>query len=102
MNAANRIAIQTIEDYIKRLERQFKEHWVTSEFEQQSYSKWVANDILGHLKKECSIPPLQLLEEYREKMDEYSCYNSKNSIMFSTLKDTVEDIIDELVNAYYY
>lgn len=102
MNAANTMAIQVIQDYIKRLKHQPKELWLSTEFEQQSYSKWVANDILGRLKRERSIPPLQLLEEYRERMDEYSCCNSKNSFMFSVAHDTAEDIIDELIKACHY
>lgn len=101
MSKANEMAIQVVQEYIERLERQHIHPWQSSEFAQQSYSISAANDILYELKKNTSLPPLTIIEEYRDKMDEYSCLNSFGSFIFSVSHDIAEDIIDELIKAYY-
>lgn len=64
---------------------------------QESYSKWAAREILVRLIKEKETPPLVVIEQFRDKMDEYSCRNLNTSYMFSVAKDTAEWIIDLLI-----
>ena len=101
MSKANEMAIQVVQKYIERLERQHIHPWLSSEFAQRSYAISAANDILDELRNNDSTPPLVVIEEYREKMDEYSCLNSFGSFMFSVAYDIAEDIINEVTKAYY-
>lgn len=101
MHKANEMAIRVVSDYCVRLTRQRRPHWRSPEFAQLSYSKTAAHEILDALKQNDSIPPLQTIEEYRDKVDKYSCINPKTSIMFSAAHDVAEDIINELIKAYY-
>lgn len=103
MSKANEMAIQIVQEYVKELENHPCSigYWRSSEFAQRSYAKTAAYDILERLKKQCSEPPLIVIEEYRDKMDEYACINPVASIMFSVAHDTAENIIDALVGSCY-
>lgn len=101
MNTANKMAISVVKNYIERLECIPVHYWRSSEFAQKCYSIMAANDILELLSQDEDEPPLGIIEEYREKMDEYSCVNSTSSFIFSVSHDTAEDIVDELIKAYY-
>lgn len=101
MNKANEMAIQVVQRYIERLERQYIHPWLSSEFAQRSYSISAANDILDELRANDTMPPLMIIEEYRDKMNEYSCINSFGSFMFSVAYDIAEDISNEIIKSYY-
>lgn len=100
MNTANKTAISVVEQYIERLASMPVHHWRSSEFAQKCYSIMAANDILELLKSHEDEPPLGVIEEYRDKMNEYSCINSIGSFIFSVGHDTAEDIVNELLKAY--
>lgn len=103
MHVANKTAILVVQDYIKRLEEHPVEwtYWRSSEFARWSYAKTTARYVLELLEKNPDIPPLMIIEEYRDKMDDYACLNAARSVMFSTAHDIADDIIDELIKAYY-
>lgn len=101
MNKANEMAIRIVHDYYIRLERKRRPYWRSPEFAQLVYSQMAAKDILDILTNNISEPPLPLIEEYRDKMNEYSCLNPKHSIMYSIAYDTAESIIDELIGTYW-
>lgn len=100
MSKANSIAIQVVENYVGRLQRQPYPYWRSLDFAYQSYSKSAAIDILNILKKDATTPPLILIEEYKDLMDRYSCESKRSSFMFSVAYDTADDIIDELINTF--
>lgn len=101
MNKANEMAIQIVTEYISRLERQPMGYWRSSEFAQLSYSKSAAREVLRLLQHNKELPPLVVIEEYRDKMNDYSCLNSVWSIMYSVAADTASSIVDELISSYY-
>lgn len=64
---------------------------------QESYSRWAIREIMVCLIKEKTTPPLIVIEQFRDQMDDYSCRNMHTSYMFSVAKDTAEWIIDLLI-----
>lgn len=66
--------------------------------EQESYSRWAARELLACLERNPDVPPLITIENFRDKMDEYSCVNLKTSYIFSCAKDIAEWIIDLLIS----
>ncbi len=66
-------------------------------FAQKSYSKWAATELISELEKQPDSPPLITIENFMEKMDRYSCLNSKTSYIFSVARDVSEYIVDMLI-----
>ena len=96
MRSSN-IAIKIIQDYL-RIYLGTVSKWYGYSFKQESYSRWAAEELMERLKKETTTPPLILIEEFRDKMDKYSCLNPSTSFIFSVAKDTAECIIDLLLS----
>lgn len=90
------IAIKIIQDYLT-IYLGTVSKWHGYSFKQESYSRWAAEELMASLKKE-TTPPLILIEEFRDKMDKYSCLNPSTSFIFSVAKDTAECIIDLLLS----
>ena len=65
-------------------------------YTQLSYSEMAASDILELLKKNRTVPPIWIIEEYKNHMDKYMYMNSAGSYMFSVFHDAAEYIIDSL------
>ena len=102
MSKANTIAIRVVLDYINELESTTTtfDYWNSAYFAQRSYAKTAAYDIL-ELLKNSTEPPLVVIEEYRDKMNDYACLNGFGSVIFSTAYDTAEGIIDALIGSCY-
>lgn len=66
-------------------------------FQHTSYSRWAATELLDRLYHS-DQPPLVVIEEFRDLMDEYSCVNPSTSYIFSTAKGMTEWIIDLLIS----
>ncbi len=64
---------------------------------QESYTKWAARELLIRLEKNRGLPPLVIIEEFRDQMDRYSTMNVRTSYPFSCAKDLAEWIIDLLI-----
>lgn len=71
--------------------------WRGYSLAQESYSRWAAREILVRLIKNNTTPPLIVIEQFRDQMDDYSCRNLHTSYMFSVAKDMAEWIIDLLI-----
>lgn len=71
--------------------------WQTDEYRQEVYSLWAARELLNELRKNRSKPPLIVMENFRDKMDRYSCVNPSTSFIFSVAKDTTEIFIDMII-----
>lgn len=65
--------------------------------EQESYSRWAAKELLSHLRENPTIPPLLIIEEFRDQMDEYSKVNPDTSLIFASGRDLAEWIINLLI-----
>lgn len=102
MNEASKMAYKVVSAYIDELEKpvSVKDYWHSSYFAQRSYAKTAAYEILGLLRNS-SEPPLVVIEEYRDKMNEYACLNSFTSVMFSVASRTADNIVDALIGSCY-
>ena len=67
-------------------------------FEQASYMRWAGREVLIRLCKHPEIPPLIVIESFRDECDSYSCVNPRTSYVFSCAKDMLEWIIDLLIS----
>ncbi len=66
-------------------------------FDQLSYHNWAVEEIIQEIEKS-DMPPMLVVEEFINKMDDYSCNNRKNSRMFSIAKDAGEWVLDVLIS----
>jgi hypothetical protein len=65
--------------------------------EQESYSRWAAKELLNRLRENPTIPPLLIIEEFRDQMDEYSNINPDTNLVFNSGRDLAEWIINLLI-----
>lgn len=71
--------------------------WRGYSLAQESYSRWAGREIMVRLLRDNTTPPLIIIEQFRDQMDDYSCRNVHTSYMFSVAKDMAEWIIDLLI-----
>lgn len=71
--------------------------WQGYSFAQTSYAKWAATELLKCLDEKQTTPPLIVIEEFRDKMNRFSCMNRNTSYVFSVAYDMAGDIIDQLL-----
>jgi hypothetical protein len=96
MSGANKHAVGVVQSYILKLDT--FAIWQGCTFKELSYSKWAANELLKCLEEQQEIPPLLVMESFRDKMDEYSHLNQKFGFVFSDARDVTEDIIEYLLS----
>lgn len=96
MSQAMDFAISVTEEYISSLDA-FAE-WYGYNFDEVSYSKTAAEEILNLLKNNSSIPPLCVIEEFRNKMGRLSFLNEHTKDIFAVAYVTAENIIDNLIS----
>ena len=80
-------AIRVIKGHLDWLEKQIVSTYYEDQFAQNCYSKFALKDLYILLKENQETPSTILIEEYANKMDEYSCMNEQSSIMFSVAHD---------------
>lgn len=90
-------AIETVRHCLKEMLVTMEERYDYT-LAQTSYSRWAIREIMVRLIKDRTTPPLIVIEQFRDQMDDYSCRNLYTSYMFSVAKDTAEWIIDLLIN----
>ena len=90
-------AIEITEYCLKQSRKNIVDWWYSNSFVNNSYSIWVAKELLTRLNNNRDIPPLITLENFEELMDEYACKNINNSFLFSCAKDMTRWIIDLLI-----
>lgn len=69
--------------------------WPKNFFDERSYSRWAAYEIIKLIQAEPNIPVNILIQKFVYKLDNYSCmadWRKDVSYMFLTAKDTAEDI----------
>lgn len=87
-------AIDAVKCYIKHISDVL--YMYGYDLEQTSYSKWAACEILERLRNDDQIPPLLVIENFKNQMKNYMDINIKTSYIFAVVYDTAEDIIDYL------
>lgn len=68
--------------------------WPRTRFEFACYSEWAVNEILDLIQDRGAYHPIDVIEEFIEKMDRYSRMNPKSHVTFSIARDIGEDILD--------
>lgn len=81
-------------------ELSFKHPFVNSDkFFQNSYSKWACKEILKDIDAVEAMPfdltPIEILDQFSEKMKSYAYKNSKNSLIFVIASETAEYLIEQ-------
>ena len=64
--------------------------------EQESYMKWTARELLSRLRKNPTVSPLIIIDDFYDLMDKYSMVNPNTAIVFDTAKEFTEWIINLL------
>lgn len=99
MDAQRQMVIAAIRKHMRGMN---VHRWPRGEsyFIQASYSKWAVIELLVCIQNDDKTPPIIIAEEFVRKMDDYSCVNSKNSLIFSIAKDAAMDVLDLLLGMY--
>lgn len=66
-------------------------------FNQRSYSIWAAEEVLRAIQKNKDIQPIEVVENFIAKMDQYSLQKPSTSYIFSIAYDIAVDIGDILM-----
>ena len=90
----NKEAIFVLQEYLADHEKPVRYFWRKEYFEQHSYSRWAVKELIRRIQIKKNTPPIIVIEDFIQEMDEYSCKKSSSSFMFSVAKDTAEDIYD--------
>lgn len=65
--------------------------------ERESYTKWTARELLSRLRKNPTVSPLIIIEDFYDLMDKYSMVNPHTAIVFGTAKEFTEWVINLLM-----
>ena len=90
----NREAIIVLQEYLADHEKPGRYSWRKDYFEQRSYSRWATKELIRRVQIKKKTPPIMVIEDFIQEMDNYSCKKPSSSFMFSVAKDTAEDIYD--------
>lgn len=96
MREDHEIAIKVVKDHLSWMRKHTVSTYFENQFAQMSYSKSALNDILRLLMHDPETPASILIEEYADKMDEYSCVNASTSIIFSVAHDIALAVLWDL------
>ena len=104
---SNDEAISVVQDYIHSLESEILRSKIVrkrgcikekrSYFDQRSNAVWAAYETLNYVKNHPKKPPMIAVEDFMKKMDQYACFNSKTSMIFSVGYDIAVDILNALM-----
>lgn len=75
-----------------------KEYWNEDVFEQKVYTAWGVMEIYNEIKNNPDTLPIEVVENFASKMNEYSCKDNKTSHIFSIAYDVSLDILDQLIS----
>lgn len=97
MDIVNEKAIELVKDYRDYLEFVFerdKNYYTPS---QKSYSIWITNDVINLLRQNSEIPPLQIIERFRDKIERFSRQNRNTENIFTVALENIDNILDHLM-----
>lgn len=90
----NEAVILIIESYIREHLFDPASSWPKYYFKERSYSRWVANEILERVKEQKTTPPIIVIEDFIRELDDCSCGNENNKLIFSIARDAAEDMLN--------
>ena len=87
-----------VQNYKDKLE--YTHPFVNSDkFTDNSCGKWACREILKFIDRTSDLPfhltPIELLDAFANKMQNYAFMNSKNALGFTIAQETAEHLIDE-------
>ncbi len=94
---SNDYILSVIREYADECLREPRRRLPRGCFEQRSYQKWAVDEIVKSIESSRFTPPIMVVEDFIRKMDDFSCSNHKNSIIFSIAHDVATDILDMLI-----
>ena len=71
--------------------------WMGYSFEQMSYSRWAAKEVLRRINKFPNMPPLFIISEFYDEMERCSKLNQYTKDIFIIASDVANEIINWLV-----
>lgn len=91
----NEVAVSIILNYMEECLFEPGLKWPDCYFDQRSYSRWAANEILEQIMNRPTELPINIIEEFMIKMLFFSCKaeNEHNSLVFSIAQDTAQDLL---------
>lgn len=95
---SRRTAEIIVKDYIADI-KDPRCNYKREKFMQLSYSKWAAEEVLRTIRKRKDLSPIECVEYFTSKVDQYSLEHSKSSYIFSVAYDISMDIYDILLAA---
>ena len=106
MDSPRKVAIQTVYGCLKDA-KTLSENWsdisdgqfyFSQISERASYIKWSSNELIKYLAEHQDTPPLIVIEQFRDKMYDYSHLNPKGSFIFSVAYEVALYVITKLVD----
>lgn len=88
----NEAAILIIKDYMTEHLFEPCARWPEYYFAERSYARWVATEILERLEHS-QASPINVIADFIRELDDYSCVNTHNELLFSMARDAAEEII---------
>lgn len=94
----NELAVDRLLNYIDAYLFAPEISWDSYQFEERSYERWAAFELLERMMDHPLEDPETLVEEFVFMVDLYSRLHkdSKTSFIFTTAKETAEDILCEI------
>lgn len=93
MNPVTNFVANMINDFLSQEHDLFGE----SEFISYSYMRWASKELLAELSIHEDMPPLIVLENFRDRMNEYTKLNAEAAFIFSIGSNTAEYFINLLI-----
>lgn len=106
MDSPGKAAIQTVYECLKDA-KTLSENWsdisdgrlyFSRIAERASYIRWSSSELINCLAEHQDTPPLIVIEQFRDKMYDYSHLNPKGSFIFSVAYEVALYVITKLVD----
>lgn len=95
----NDYVLPMLQEYVSRYLKEPRRGLPLGYFEQRSYQRWAADEIIKSISESKFTPPVTIVENFIRKTNSFSCESSKNSVIFSIAHDVAMDILDLLIAA---
>ena len=69
-------------------------NWPPYWFDRNSYSRWAAYEIIDLLRNRGDEKASTTVKQFKDKMDNYSCYNPISRNLFRLATEAADDILD--------
>lgn len=95
MDGINSDAVYRVETYVMFMKH--TGHWSDGDVKSFAYRQWAAREIISLLKCNIDYTPIDVIENFIDKMERYKSMNSINSFIFSEAIIVAEDIMSYIL-----